>query len=756
MPIRKVKRDNHLRALTDQEVASMTSICFQRKGLAWLRPAGFWWSVIAWCLVATSRGTMGAEADRPADAPQRVGWIVKIDLPITGATIDHVRRSVHTVLDRNRSDGRRLVLIFAFVVGPDQERFAATSPFGNAYDLANFLSSGELNGVQTVAYVPHLLQGHAVLAALACDTLVMAPDARIGSAGIKEARITEAIRSAYREIAARRQTMSPAVALGMLGATEDVLYVQTDGDDVFVRASELPDVRKRRSIRSTRVVIRAGQAGEFSGEEGRALGFVKAVPDSRQQLAQWLDLPPQAVEEDPSLGQEWRALRVDVRGNIHAGQVDRIQEILQEEIQGANRVNFVCVYIDSAGGKPAESVRLANYLAQLDPSKVRTVAFVPQQALADAALVALACDQVLMRPDALLGGPGAHTYTADEIRDTRQVIRDELAPKKMRAWSLPAALIDPEIEVFRYTRQGQDEYYSEKEWTGLANRDKWQKNEAVTKRGAPLQVTGAEGVQFHLVNRTVDSYAEIGRLYGMESDPVMREPGWADYLIIALSSRGVAALLLMVGFVALYVELQAPGVGIGAFVATVCFVLFFWSRYLGGTAGWLEISLFLVGLTCVALEVFVLPGFGIFGLGGGAAILASLILASQTFVLPRNAYQFAQLQQSVWTLAGAAVGFIVVAYLLQRWLPHVPLISQMLLHPPTHDEAQSLSDRESLVKLDDLLGSRGITSTVLIPGGKARFGNRLLDVVSAGDEIPPGTEVVVVEVHGNRIVVEPV
>ena len=383
------------------------------------------------------------------------------------------------------------------------------------------------------------------------------------------------------------------------------------------------------------------------------------------------------------------------------------------------------------------------------------MAFVPQQALADAALVALACDQVIMRPDAVLGGPGAHNYTADEIRDTCQVIREALAPKKMHTWSLPAAMIDPQLEVFRYTRQGHHEYYSEQEWAELPNRDKWQKNESVAKRGAALQVTGTEGVQFHLVNRTVDSYAEIGRLYGMESDPVMREPGWADFLISALSSPGVAALLLMVGFVGLYVELQAPGLGIGAFVATVCFVLFFWSHYLGGTAGWLEVSLFLVGLTCVALEVFVLPGFGIFGLGGGAAILASLILASQTFVLPHNAYQFAQFTQSLWTLAGAAVGVAVAAYLLQRWLPHAPLVSQMLLNPPSHDEAQSLSDRESMVKLNDLVGSRGTTTTVLIPGGKARFSNRLLDVVSRGDEIPPGTEVLVVEVHGNRIVVEP-
>ena len=80
-------------------------------------------------------------------------------------------------------------------------------------------------------------------------------------------------------------------------------------------------------------------------------------------------------------------------------------------------------------------------------------------------------------------------------------------------------------------------------------------------------------------------------------------------------------------------------------MAAVCFLLFFWSRYLGGTAGWLEVMLFVAGASCVLLEVFVIPGFGIFGLGGGALILASLILASQTFVVPQNDYQFDQLRE---------------------------------------------------------------------------------------------------------------
>jgi membrane-bound ClpP family serine protease len=187
----------------------------------------------------------------------------------------------------------------------------------------------------------------------------------------------------------------------------------------------------------------------------------------------------------------------------------------------------------------------------------------------------------------------------------------------------------------------------------------------------------------------------------------------------------------------------------------VCFLLFFWSRYLGGTAGWLEGMLFLAGIAFLLMEIFVLPGFGVFGLGGGALVLISLILASQTFVLPHNAYQFAQLQRSLLVLAGAAVGIVAVAVSLRRWLPHTPFFSQMFLPPPNDEEAEVIKRRESLVGFDDsLVGRRGVTTTQLTPSGKARFGDEFIDVIADGELIEPGTEIVVVEVHGYRVVVE--
>ena len=88
----------------------------------------------------------------------------------------------------------------------------------------------------------------------------------------------------------------------------------------------------------------------------------------------------------------------------------------------------------------------------------------------------------------------------------------------------------------------------------------------------------------------------------------------------------------------------------------VCFVLFFWANFLHGTAGWLEILLFATGIACLVLELLVLPGFGAFGVGGGFLIVASIILASQTFVIPSNAYEWSQLPGSLFMAVAAGAG----------------------------------------------------------------------------------------------------
>jgi len=81
-----------------------------------------------------------------------------------------------------------------------------------------------------------------------------------------------------------------------------------------------------------------------------------------------------------------------------------------------------------------------------------------------------------------------------------------------------------------------------------------------------------------------------------------------DAAVTILNLPLITGLLFVIGLVALYVEFSAPGIGMGGLIAGLCFAIFFWSRFLGGTAGWLEVILFLAGVAFLAVELFVLPG----------------------------------------------------------------------------------------------------------------------------------------------------
>jgi len=717
---------------------------------------------------AADGGQAGADApDKGQPLAERLGMLVRVELPVTDRTVRRVRGFIDRALARAKEKQRVPVLIFEFRVGEEGEESAAAGEFIDALKLARTITGEDLASVRTVAYVPEKLVGHAVLAAIACEDIVMPAEAQLGPVGAEPGEIGPTERSAYDEIARRRKTVPSLVALWLLDPSERVLKVETPVSREFVSEEGLEELRKRQPIRSVEALrdLIEGQPGELSGSEARRLGLVSFLPSKRTDVAvRALGLPPEAMQEDPTLIGEVRAVRIDLKGPVRSALVHQLQRQIQDEVR-ENEVNFICVWVDSAGGAPAESIQLARTLAELS-SDVRTVAYVPSRARSDAALVALACDQLVMDPAAELGGSGNYELEPDDVRYVREAIEAPDGPWGHRSWSLVAALIDPGVAVFRCERLDEAGYFSDAEREALNEKLRrtdpeaklWKKGaEQITTPGKPLLLDGQRALEYGLASTTVESFAELKQHFGLEDDPTLLEPGWADFLVDALSSWAAGTVLLVIAFVALYIELSTPGIGIGGFAAAVCFLLFFWANHLGGTAEWLEVLLFVAGIGCLLLEVFVIPGFGIFGLGGGALVLISLLLATQTFVLPRNPYQMAELRRSLLSLAGAGVGIAALVAVVRRWLPSTPAFRDVVLAPPEGEEAEVIERRESLLDLDkSFVGTRGKTTTQLTPSGKARFGDLLLDVITDGDVVPRGATIEVVEIQGNRVLVRQV
>jgi membrane-bound ClpP family serine protease len=518
-----------------------------------------------------------------------------------------------------------------------------------------------------------------------------------------------------------------------------------------VLPEELSELQKQAAVRSVEQVFSAGQLGSFSGTELRVkYNLATHLVRDRLQLAAALQLPVGSLEEDPTLGAGRRAVRVDLSGPIKSDTVSWVERGIREKI-AQQQINFVCLVIDSPGGSPTDSMRLAAYLSGLNPSEVRTVAFVGSEARADAALVALACDQLLMTESAVLGGPGARRISDRQLEALGTAVR-ELAAAKSIGWSLPVAMIDPDLTVQRWTRSGTGEvrYFSQQELAEQEHPQDWRAEGEIETRNGLL---GREAVELRLARFTVADWEDLKRMYHFEGELTMVERNWAHAVVEFLASPRIAGLLLFLAWFALMIEFSSPGIGLPGFASAVCFVLFFWANFLHGTAGWLEILLFATGITCLVLELFVLPGLGAFGIGGGLLIIASIVLASQTFVIPSNAYQWSQLPKSLFMLTAAGGGALAAMLVARRLMTDAPVFRRVALESPNEQQREQLRYQESLVHWDHLLGQRGVAITQLTPSGKARFGEARVDVISDSDVVPRGADVLVVEVRGNEVLV---
>ena len=84
----------------------------------------------------------------------------------------------------------------------------------------------------------------------------------------------------------------------------------------------------------------------------------------------------------------------------------------------------------------------------------------------------------------------------------------------------------------------------------------------------------------------------------------------------------------------------------------------------------------------------------------------------------------------------------------------IPMLNRLMLKPPSAAESSPIDGKSVPEQPVIAVGDWGVAATLLRPGGKAQFGDQMLDVVSDGAFLQPGVQVRIVDLHGTRIVVE--
>ncbi|MDA7950023.1 MAG: hypothetical protein MPJ24_00915, partial [Pirellulaceae bacterium] len=547
-----------------------------------------------------------------------------------------------------------------------------------------------------------------------------------------------------------------------------LVLLKSDQGEEYLLQEEANRQAQAVNVHSLKTISPAKQLAQFTGQQLRNdLGLISHLAIDRKELASILKVSPEElrhVYQTTSV-----AVRASLNGPLTAQKGSTLQRILADHFQNFPTTNTVLLTLNSPGGDLTASLTLLNYLSDLRQKNIEVIILIHGEVRSDAALIALAASQLYMTEGSLLGGEGAAYHVQEDLAEAKVALK-KITDDQFRHWSLWQAMIENSLEIRRIKNlKTEVEYLLCKEEYELLRKNEFGQNHPLADQeggtnfqswdeGKPIEIrmgiSAEKALSLRLVDKTFDSPGEIYNHLAISKEEVASvTPGWAHTLINALASDTLANFFLFIAFVSLMGELSAPGIGIPGFLSAISFGLFFWSRFLHGTSGWLEVMLFLLGLTCLLLEVFVLPGFGIFGLGGGALVLASLVLASQTFVLPSNSYQYQQLPRSLLTVVIAMGGFFLTMFVMRKYLHLAPWLGNMVTTPPSPEEGKELDYRETQAHFEHLLNKHGMTTTPLVPAGKARFGDEIVQVVSSGEMVSLGQPVYVTEIQGNRVVV---
>lgn len=255
--------------------------------------------------------------------------------------------------------------------------------------------------------------------------------------------------------------------------------------------------------------------------------------------------------------------------------------------------DYVLLDINTYGGavNAADSIRAA--ILRYDKP---VVAYVNMQAASAGALISIACDSIYMRTGSSIGAATVVNQTGEVAPDKYQSFMRGM----MRA-TAKANGRDPEIA------------------------------ESMVDTANVLSLTPDEAMEVGYCEGIAEEVSDVARIVAGDNEFIIKDMEddmtWLDRLIQFLLNPLLQSIFMMMIIGGIFVEIRTPGIGLPLLTAVVGALLYFAPGYLGHLVSYWEILLFVVGLILIAMEIFVLPGFGVCGIAGIIAVVVSLAFA---------------------------------------------------------------------------------------------------------------------------------
>ena len=445
----------------------------------------------------------------------------------------------------------------------------------------------------------------------------------------------------------------------------------------------------------------------------------------------------------------------------------------------------IVVDLDTYGGLVTSALEISQFIKQ--QTGVHTIAYVNTKAYSAGAMIALACDEVVMNPTAAIGDCAPIMYTPEGTIQTlgederakavSPIIADFLdsARRNGHDSTLVLAMVSAKkvVKWLENPATGQKRFVDEKQAVELLAGGQWR---TVSGPGIPDPLDGADtlltlntdlAVKTGLAKKAYVNIEAIAADRGLRIAKVYAEGAW-ESVLEWLGTGTVRAVLIAIFLTCLYISLHAPGHGMAEVIATLALALAVGVPLLTGYAQWWEIAMILVGLVLVALEVFVIPGFGVAGVLGLMLTLGGLLL---TFVAPEPGRSplalptlpgtWNSVQTGLAAIVGAMLASMVLCAIIRRCLPSMPMFRRLVLNTAVGETETAMAGSISRIDPSQQLpaiGAHGVAVTELKPGGTVQFHDsagtvHTVSVVSESGYVARGSGVAVVKIDGPTILV---
>jgi len=440
--------------------------------------------------------------------------------------------------------------------------------------------------------------------------------------------------------------------------------------------------------------------------------------------------------------------------------------------------NYIILEIETYGGLVKSADDISKYLILELSQKAKTVAYINTEAISAGAMISVSCQDIIMRENTTIGDCAPIQMGGEPLGDverekTESFIRATFK-RAAQANNYPDALLEAMVsrhkKVWRVenTKTRLYEFYEDEKLPKDAKVYDLKAKELIDNENEILTLTAAKAQEYGIARTVVadvnEAIAFLGTRDNVKFSPniIRLEPNWSEQLVRLLNHPTLTGILFMVGLLGIYIELKTPGIGLPGLVAVICFAIIFGSRYLTGLATWWEVAVFAIGITLLAIEIFVIPGFGITGLMGILFILISLfaiLIPNRPDELPWpksdfNDVQWQLLSNGAWGFSIGFVGFIIIAYILAKFLPKTGPFKGLVLEPALagvkmEADITAPPQKKGKLKADDI----GFAITKLRPAGQAKFEDAVVDVVAEGEFIEKGQKIKIIQIQGNKVVI---